>query len=263
MFHSAYLALVYMTCKNLNSLPQKTSRVGFLTVFALIALVILVSHCDSNSGIDPNPEKELVCTTEPVEGVLQPLSEGSYWKFNFFDGTRLADSIRFDVLKEVSLFVGGKTITAFETTDINASDTAFVYRSYLSNGLGGLFTNGRIAEGDTLVINKLMYPFPTFVGEEFKRPILDVKDGTVVADRSSSMTVISVDEEVETPAGTFTAIVYRKYAPPPSDVALGSFLDFYYAPGIGFVAYRQLDESTLGTKYEQLLTEYCIAILSS
>ena len=243
-----------MTSKNLDSLPKKTSRVGFLTVSALM---ILVSHCDSNSGIDSDPEKELVCSTESVAGVLQPFSVGSYWKYSVFGGADPSDSVRIDVTASASVLVDEETISSFEVIKTRIAASPFVEHQLFSNGPDGLYTNGRILESGTLYLNLRMYPFPTFVGEEFQRPILEERDGKLVADRSATLTVISVDEEVITPAGSFSTIVYQQYIRPPSDVTYGDYVRIYFAPGIGPVANRLLGEPSLNLKYEQLLAEYC------
>lgn len=107
------------------------------------------------------------------------------------------------------------------------------------NGPDGLYWLGGIAERDTLLYKSLLFKYPARVGESWTaiRINYDQAFGNFYFFDTLSVSLVSKDEPIVTPADTFQCYVYTYRKKPSYDIALELDYYHYYIPKLGRVAY--------------------------
>jgi len=171
-------------------------------------------------------------TTEPELSStgLIPLKVGNTWnyKLTVYDST------------EVFLYDEEQTSSIIKDTIINNS-TWYTYDStptgiWFSNNTTGYWVQVKVTTG--LVPNdtsRVVYRFPTQVGD-------------IYGDIESPLEVISTDENITVPSGTFKAIHIRTTLPSSTNYLLDS-QETYIVPNIGIVKVMQIGKVANGNKF--------------
>lgn len=159
---------------------------------------------------------------------LWPLKTGNSWTYlrYYFDPP---DTIITQVTGTKSLIINGDTIIA---SIIN--NTTFYW-----NGPEGIYYLGIRTYDDSLVAKKLNLEFRcnANVGDTWKvdRPVYSEKYPYNLIFETQTYTLLSKDEELETPAGKFSCYVYQYTKRAADDVLEFEDHQFYFAQGIGMV----------------------------
>lgn len=190
-----------------------------------------------------------------------PLEFGNYWKYLVYDNFQniLKDSIRFRISKNWSIqkesdgswLYGAQMISEGEPDPTGAN---LVYSDERGYGQAGV-----IADNDTLIVDRVNWPFPVTIGADtFTYRFAWNNDHYVVADSIQTF-VLSTNEEIETPVGTFNTIVYRRIIPPDEIAGTAeAWSDAHIVPGIGQVAFVIRTSLDGSAKFSYLLSEYCL-----
>jgi len=199
---------------------------------------------------------------------LVPLAVGNTWNYaRFAISVNYRDTMSVVIVDEDQLEYDGRPYTAYTQFNyFNFNDNPYPWRWMVRTDKDGHYQFASIIVSsqsgiDTLVINDLVYKYPAEIGDStfVKRFKFagGVKNEIVVFD-TVIYTLISKDEEIETPAGTFSCYVYKHYRPPFAlDVLYGDYVYEYFVPGIGKVAKIIEAYSVPGyIKHKTLLYDY-------
>ena len=208
---------------------MKKSLKGFYRLFAAVCifnLIVFSFGCSERSVSEPdNTEKQT-----PVV----PLSVGNYWNYNTKDSIHSTGQ----VFNYNTFFcVYGDTVINNERWYLwgpyEKSDVWYINKQY------GLISLSIFKSGDETSIR---------IDTTFKYPV-------ILGDKYKNLEVLSVNEKVAVPVGTFSCIHFRyTIIGNPSDI-----IDEYFAPGIGRI--KTVSNSILnGSKwtYTLELIEYQI-----
>ena len=232
----------------------------------LLFLLLLIAGCDSaGPELEEPPVEE--CVASISEG-LQPLSTEHSWEYYFYsellpnsDQPRDTVQISYSEMQSIALKEGLEQ--PYQRVYSSSSGSTQSIKAIWSNGPDGLYTLGLTTPEDTLLSTRLVYPYPAQVGATTQF-LIHARDnsGEYFVKDSSDIRLIAVDEELETPAGTFRTHVYRYLQPPPSDdISRGEFVYVYFAPGIGYIGQIHRQETVNGpgeVKTRFLLSDYCL-----
>jgi len=192
----------------------------------LILLALLLAACD---GLGSGDERE----------PIRPLAVGNYWAYTLDYFVFPTDTFRVEITRAVELPHEGRRVQTFAEQFFNVDGTLRVgWEKLLFNRAEGLYQQGGLAEADTFLTRTLAYKYPAKVGETwpFVRYGYDRFTQKFVITDTLTMTLVATDEEIETPAGTFTCYVYNYSFLPADDVATPWDVYDYFAPGVGNVA---------------------------
>lgn len=225
-------------------------------VISLLALSLTLGACELTSPDD----RGLVCSKEPQPGVIQPLEVGNYWTFQV-RGTagRFIKMITQSVVDSLEFAYEGRDIRAWQIYwDHGHRFDDQEGTPLLSNGIDGLYNNGMVRLGDTVLTNGIRLLYPTTAGTQFDPGGTRILSGGLVREFDDlRTTVVSTDSIIATPAGLFSAYVYSRTHIPSGDAddELEVTIDLFYSPGIGPVA--EITHSRLGT-HKELLADYLL-----
>jgi len=195
-------------------------------LFLLCIGLLLLAACDGlGSGNDREP--------------IRPLAVGNYWAYTVEAPPFPLDSFRVEITRAVELPRDGQPMQTFAEQLFFEDDRPYSASDELyAHGPGGLYRWGRAAETDTLVLRQRTRKYPAEVGEAwpFIRVVYNRSTGQHLVRDTLTMTLVATDEEIETPAGTFTCYVYKYSFLPADDVATPWDVYDYFAPGVGNVA---------------------------
>ena len=242
--------------------------IAFLSIILICASPFWWSGCDSQDPTiqpdpDPDPDPpeeppvELICTTGPIADAFYPLEKGNFWKYvGRNSGGVVLDTVWHLISQEWMLDLGegrdklyGRYPTTFgQPVPPNAH---LVFSNDQGFGQAGF-----ISLADTLVALNLTKPYPAPVGT-ITYTHLYTLSGSEIRD-SIRTELISIDTQIETPAGTFSTVVYRHYIPPVGNTVAGHLSDHYLTAGIGRVAYIIRSVNTAGALVSWLLNDYCL-----
>lgn len=228
---------------------------------ALVAAMGVIASCDSMPPVDDPIVYE--CTDGPVAGEFVPLFPGNAWTYERRDQFGNVDDTRRYRRVSAEIADSGRTdgIVAYGVKVWRGDFTAYPdeWELYFSSNVG-YFQGGRIVPGDTLRLSTLLYPNPKIAGEV----------GHLIGFSNSELgnnVVDSLETRVQrsgmaltTPAGVYSVVSYRVYAPPVVDSGgLGHYVDTFISPEFGIVGWQVRSASaTEALLYEELLVSLCL-----
>ncbi len=215
-----------------------------LHLFKIIPICVLLAHCDHivNSG----QELELKC--EPNQETLMPLEVGNYWVYQIWPFIQ-PDTVIEEITRKVPVTIAGVTYEAFAFSQLYPVKGSRPPLEWLYwNGPCGLYWLGGISPTDTLFYKTLLFKYPAEVGESWKTVRIGYADGIgFYFTDTITVSLISKNETITTPAGDFNAYVYSYRKRPSDDVYWPWDYYHYFIPALGRVAYttRNVGEETL------------------
>ncbi len=215
------------------------------SLLRMILLCVLLASCDHgmNSVPEPMPEPELVC--EQAQEELMPLEVGNYWVYQIWPFIT-PDTVIAEITRKVPVTIAGITYEASALSPLYPVNGVRPPLEWLYwNGPCGLYWLGGIAENDTLLYKTLLYKYPAEVGESWKTVRISyVYDLGFYFLDTLTVSLVSKNETISTPAGDFNAYVYSYRKHPSDDIAGELNYYHYFIPELGRVAYitRWADE---------------------
>lgn len=196
-----------------------------LCALALTGLLVLAG-CDTMTE-EPEPRIE-----------LEPHAVGNRWDY-LLEYFSEPDTFSLVLDRKVMLTFNDRPRQAFIRHHfLNGHriqpDLEFLY----ANGEDGIYQLGAFAPSDTILFESLAFPYPAQVGDTgtFIRYHLNREEPRQweITD-TLTVEVISTDEQIETPAGTFSSYLYKYYLPEEC-ASVGNDIYVYYVLGVGRVA---------------------------
>jgi hypothetical protein len=229
----------------------------FAYVFVVLTVIFSVSSCDSG-GVVPI---SLVCTQDAQPAVLMPLEVGNFWEFDVVRNNGVSeDPVRIEILEKTDFVLDSETGPIFASDIYNIGKETPQTLDLWQNQEGGTALVGRINDFDTLIVNGHLKPFPAPgpTSTYFRSFRLDPETGIYQLVDSTAFPLISINEVVETPAGTFSTYVFKWFIPPTGDITLGKEILYHWAPGVGEVARFWRNEGGTTNSKSWLLRDYCL-----
>lgn len=211
-------------------------------------LFLLLVHCEH--AVDP--------TTFLNTRELMPLQAGNIWYYQVW-AFATPFTARAEIARKVPLTIGGVSYDASAylipyPTNIEPPPFAWLYW----NGPDGLYWLGGISPTDTLLYKTLLFKYPAEVGESWRviRINYDDYEEKFYFDDTLTVSLVSKNEIIETPAGKFKCHVYSYRKRPADDVSVKWDYYHYYLPGLGRIAYitRSSDDQSIRDRI--LLSDY-------
>lgn len=242
-------------------------------MYRLAALIVVLGAIGCDTGpleVDPDPPAEIPpepsCQadqlTDPATAI-EPDRLCGYWIYMAGPASPYAtdDTLRFEIRKHHN--IAASSGPAYTRIDyFNGLEVDRPGQYLFANRPDGLHIVGYITPEDSVFYDTLLYPYPARVGDKgaFVRAGRDpVTDELRIGD-TLEVEVLATNTMLDTPAGSFSAYHYRFLIPPPFDVAIGDYVDNYFAPGVGRIA--QIVRSPSNTdhiKYRLTLDAYELA----
>ncbi len=199
-----------------------------LHLVRMATLILFFSNC--GSPVEP---------PQTGAGELMPLQAGNYWIYQIWPFAT-PDTARAEITRKVSVRIDGVTYEASAFLlpyPVNGPRPPFEWLYW--NGPEGLYWLGGVSETDTFLYKTLLFKYPANVGDSWRVRRINYNefDGKFYFFDTLVFGLVSKDEEIETPAGTFKCYVYKYRRRPADDVAEEWDYYHYYYPEIGRVAY--------------------------
>ncbi len=194
---------------------------------------------------------------------LQPLAIGNFWESVYFrsrGGTLVpSDSGRVEIVDAIPINLEGRQTVAWVYQWSKNQQPGTGWNHLYANGSRGLYRVGGVSDVDTLIDERLAYPYPATVGERAMMPISTAVGNVWAYKDSVEVTLIARDSLVVLPFGEVRAWLYEWVdLPPLDDIAYGDRVNDFYVPGIGLVTRRWLGLHDDYVKGEWRLYRYCV-----
>lgn len=218
-----------------------------LLLFGLVLLVFeSISHCGSNPVDSGNSKNEIL-----------PLAVGNKWVYFALSTYGAIDTVTTEVIDTGKGRVKAYGVN-YRFNEEPIPDFQWIYW----NCPDGLVGAGGISSRDTLIVKSLMLKYPGVVGDSLLVPNVSYSDGQFYVKDTLTHFLVSTDDSITTPFGTFTGCyVYNYKESQGEDVAGFDDIFDYYVPGIGLVGeiVRTLIWNVpRDTTYRLLLSSYSI-----
>ncbi len=215
----------------------------------LILLAIIVASC----GIFDSDDERV------QEDVLKPLAIGNWWEYEVQRFSE-PDTLREVVFEKIEMTIGSESFISFAwNSEIDWGDFT-EYRWLARNGEQGSYLMGGIADTDTLFINALQYKYPAEIGDSWEVPQISFSrtDHQFYISDTLSITLID-NQQIETPAGKFSCLVYNFQVSMGYDVA--DYFDYYlyFSPGIGLIMQEERGLRNQNVISKLVLIDYYLA----
>ncbi len=191
-----------------------------IILFLVVQVALLLSAtiyvgCGENDTSGP---------TKPEDAIV-PLSVGNYWAYvdTVFDSgvVTQVDSYKVGVTGTTTITHSDRIYEVFLVKPFDMeTDQPNDYASLRRNESDGLWSFGTMSSMHTRIVRSLLVKYPVSVGDTWQHAYIE----------TSRVECVAVNEEYETPAGTFKCHVY-KFQTPHYDIYS------YYVPTIGAVAH--------------------------
>lgn len=200
-----------------------TSSLPHMAIAACI-LFTLASCSDTAGG--PNQD-----------GVLLPLSVGNRWNYvSWYGSPSLSDSHSFYIDRTYRFQDGSQS---YRRITLHHSQSSIPSYGWLfRNTSVGLQLVGGLADSDTIIAPGLIRQYPQNPGSTIQAPRLayDIQVGQFSTMEPITVTLVSAEVSLSTPAGQFKCVGYRYSYRPSDDVLAWWNVYEYYALGVGLVA---------------------------
>lgn len=225
--------------------------------YFLISICLLFANCGKNP------------ITSTTSEVLLPLSLNNSWSYVVY--TYMANSVIDGLTDSNMTIIIEQTNLLYDDQQHNVSVAAFFYPGNNTqpmdskwlywNGYDGLYVFGGISSHDTLINNILLLKFPVVKGETWRVPYLiyDVVLNRFFIDDTLEYSCVSVNEQLDTPSGSFRCFVYHHRIRPEEDVLEEWDYYEYYSPKIGKIGTIIKSSFDGSIKYKILLYQYTIS----
>ncbi len=195
-------------------------------IYIYNSIIILCFFC-LNSCTKDNPTQVPV----PEYGPIMPIAIGNTWIYVEADDDH-NDRRKEEITEKKTIFCQGSEIDVYVVSDwrsTNGGDWVLDNsKSLIKLENDQLFSYGWVDEADDLdepvyyLSKEFLAKYPEKVGNAWIRN-----------DNGVKWECFSIDEKLNTPAGTFECVVYRTTG---QDGGHSFYVDRYYAPNVGFVA---------------------------
>ena len=181
----------------------------------LLASCLILIGCDT-SGSDPDDEPD-----EPqlVETELMPLDVGNQWIYSA-EGENENDTLS---IEKDTTVEGSDYLLAVETGELGG--TTYLYR-YDKTGLEEAFEGGG---------TKRYFLYPDDREGTSTDDLYTVREGD---ETTWNGLLVDEDSTVKTPAGEFSALMYRNYQRDNDTEEVTASFEYWFAPGVGIVKIR-------------------------
>ncbi len=212
-----------------------------LGLVLMCALAFVLLSCDATSPIEPDPDPKP--DPEPLQDGIWPLRVGASWTYKrVTPGFPKVDTIKFVVPRK---FVSKQT--GEESYFIHRYDNGFIrdttYQWTWSNRNDGLYQTAILSASDTMDVSMNHRPYPATLGTVGGDIFVSFETEKITPVDTLLSPLISTNETLETPAGSFTTYVYRTVLPKHPQTNFGKILRAYLAPHVGVVGWQIYSEA--------------------
>jgi len=213
----------------------------------IVPFFLFFVHCDH--AVEP---------TASSSSELMSLRVGNYWRYQawFFIEPF---TVKAEITRKVSVNIAGVNYDAAAYLipyPVNTEPPPFAWLYW--NGPDGLYWLGGVSPTDTLLYKTLLFKYPAEMGESWRVIRINYDDYAEKFYFYDTLTVslVSKNETIETPAGKFKCHVYSYRKKPADDVFVKWDYYHYYIPGLGRVAYITRSSDDQSIRDRVLLSDY-------